>query len=79
MIIIDAVEMKLPPGTIILFTPEEASISMNIDSLSTHSFGIAELIKLAKALDINTVIEPAHQSCHVLNGSGKHPGLRRRL
>ncbi|RKX78367.1 MAG: hypothetical protein DRP60_05530 [Spirochaetes bacterium] len=38
MIILDAVKMKLPPGTIILFTPEEASISMNIDSLSTRGF-----------------------------------------
>ncbi|MCK5249856.1 MAG: hydrogenase maturation protease [Spirochaetaceae bacterium] len=54
VIIIDAVEMNLPPGTVKLFTPEEASISINKDSLSTHGFGIAELIKLAKALDINT-------------------------
>lgn len=53
VIIIDAVEMKLPPGTIKVFTPEEAVIGINTDSLSTHGFGIAELIKLAKELDIN--------------------------
>ncbi len=53
IIIIDAVEMGLPPGTIKVFTPDEAVISINTDSLSTHGFGIAELIKLAKELDIN--------------------------
>jgi len=53
VVIIDAVEMKLPPGTIKVFTPEEAVISINTDSLSTHGFGIAELIKLSKELDIN--------------------------
>ncbi|MCK5153943.1 MAG: hydrogenase maturation protease [Spirochaetales bacterium] len=53
VIIIDAVEMKLKPGTIKVFTPEEAVIKINSDALSTHGFGIAELIKLAKGLDIN--------------------------
>lgn len=53
VIIIDAVEMKLEPGEIRVFTPEEAVININSDSLSTHGFGIAELIKLAKELDIN--------------------------
>ena len=53
VVIIDAVEMGLAPGTIKVFTPEEAVISINTDSLSTHGFGIAELIKLAKELDIN--------------------------
>ena len=53
VIIIDAVEMKLKPGTIKVFTPEEAVININSDALSTHGFGIAELIKLAKGLDIN--------------------------
>ena len=53
VVIIDAVEMKLPPGTIKVFTQEEAIIKIGTDSLSTHGFGIAELIKLAKELDIN--------------------------
>jgi len=53
VVIIDAVEMKLKPGTIKVFTPEEAVININSDALSTHGFGIAELIKLAKGLDIN--------------------------
>lgn len=53
VVIVDAVEMKLKPGTIKEFTPEEAVININSDALSTHGFGIAELIKLAKGLDIN--------------------------
>ncbi|MCK5671795.1 MAG: hydrogenase maturation protease, partial [Spirochaetales bacterium] len=53
VIIIDAVEMKLTPGTIKVFTPQEAIININSDALSTHGFGIAELIKLARGLDIN--------------------------
>ena len=53
IIIIDAVEMNLKPGTIKVFTPEEAVININSDALSTHGFGIAELIKLAGALEIN--------------------------
>lgn len=53
VIIIDAVEMKLAPGTIRVFTPREAVMTIKTDSLSTHGFGIAELIKLAKELDIN--------------------------
>ncbi len=53
VVIVDAVEMKLKPGTIKVFTPEEAVIKINSDALSTHGFGIAELIKLAKGLDIN--------------------------
>jgi hydrogenase maturation protease len=53
VIIVDAVEMQLSPGTVKIFTPKEAVISINTDSLSTHGFGIAELIKLAAELDIN--------------------------
>jgi hydrogenase maturation protease len=53
VIIIDAVEMKLPPGTVKIFSPDEAVLNIKKDALSTHGFGIAELIKLAKGLDIN--------------------------
>ena len=53
VVIVDAVEMKLTPGSIKIFTPEEAVLNINSDALSTHGFGIAELIKLAGELDIN--------------------------
>ncbi len=51
--LIDAVDMGLPPGTVKIFTPAEAVLNICTDSLSTHGFGIAELIKFSKELDIN--------------------------
>lgn len=50
--LIDAVEMGTVPGTIKVFTPGDALFHIHNDSLSTHGFGIAELIKLAQGLDI---------------------------
>ncbi len=52
VILIDAVEMGISPGSIKVFTPDEAILTINTDSLSTHGFGIAELITLARELDI---------------------------
>ncbi len=52
VILIDAVEMGLAPGTVKAFTPDEALFHINTDSLSTHGFGIPELIKLARELDV---------------------------
>ena len=52
VILIDAVEMGLPAGTVKTFSPDEALIRIQKDSLSTHGFGIAELLKLAKELNI---------------------------
>lgn len=51
VIIIDAVEMKTPPGEIKVFSPAEAKMSINLDALSTHGFGLAEVIKMMEALD----------------------------
>lgn len=52
VILIDAVEMKIDPGTIKIFTPEEAILHISTDSLSTHGFGIAEFIRFAQELNI---------------------------
>ncbi|RKX92256.1 MAG: hypothetical protein DRP59_05895 [Spirochaetes bacterium] len=52
VILIDAVEMGLPPGTVKQFTPNEAVFKIKEDSLSTHGFGIAELITLSRELGI---------------------------
>jgi len=56
IILVDAVEMQLPAGEIKVFLSEEAILTINSDSLSTHGFGIAEVLKLAKQLDINSEI-----------------------
>lgn len=55
-IIIDAVEMNAPPATIKVFSPEEAKIKITNDALSTHGFGLGEMLKLAEQLNIPTQI-----------------------
>ncbi len=52
IILIDAVQMDLPPGSVKTFSPDKAVITIRTDSLSTHGFGIAELLKLAEALEL---------------------------
>lgn len=56
-IIIDAVNMNEPPGTIKIFTPGEAKILIHSDALSTHGFGLAEVLALSQQLDIKTKIQ----------------------
>lgn len=53
-IIIDAVNMSTSPGTVRVFTPDEAKIHIKSDTLSTHGFGLAEVIKLLQSLNIST-------------------------
>lgn len=53
-IIIDAVDMGAAPATIRVFTPESAVINIRNDTLSTHGFGLAEVIKLLPELGIFT-------------------------
>lgn len=50
--LIDAVNMGLTPGAVKQFTPEDALIKIRTDSLSTHGFGISELITLSRELGI---------------------------
>jgi len=57
VLIIDAVEMCLIPGEIRLFTPEDAKINIKSDTLSTHGFGLAEVIKLMEQLEIKTELK----------------------
>ncbi len=52
VILVDAVEMGMPSGSIKIFNPDEAVFHSGTDSLSTHGFGIPELINLARELDI---------------------------
>ncbi len=52
VILIDAVEMGMPPGSIKVFTPDEILFHTGADSLSTHGFGLPELVTLARNLEI---------------------------
>lgn len=50
IIIIDAVNMRNNPGTIRVFNQHEAKIEIHSDALSTHGFGIAEILALSERL-----------------------------
>lgn len=52
VIIVDAVNMGLVPGEIRVFSPDEALVNANSDSLSTHGFGLAEVLGLIKRLEL---------------------------
>ncbi|MBU0743784.1 MAG: hydrogenase maturation protease [Gammaproteobacteria bacterium] len=56
-IIIDAVYMGEKPGEVRLFTPKEARLKIKSDALSTHGFGLAEVLKLAEELGIEAEIK----------------------
>jgi len=52
VIIVDAVDMKRAPGTIEVFKPEQAKVNLAGDAMSTHGFGLAEMLKLLETLEI---------------------------
>lgn len=56
-IIIDAVDMQLMPGAVKSFDAAEAKIKIKNDALSTHGFGLAEVIGLLEKLGCKTVIK----------------------
>jgi hydrogenase maturation protease len=54
VLVIDAVNMGLPPGTVRVFAPADANMTIHADALSTHGFGLAEMITLMERLQIRT-------------------------
>jgi hydrogenase maturation protease len=57
VIIIDAVNMNAPAGTVRVFTPEQAKIQISSDALTTHGFGLAEMLVMLEKLAIKTKIK----------------------
>ena len=53
-IIIDAVDMRAPVGTVRVFSPDEAKINIVSEALSTHGFGLGEVIALLQQLGCKT-------------------------
>ncbi len=51
LILADAARSGAPPGTIRRFDAREERISSNFFSNSTHQFGVAEAIEMARTLD----------------------------
>jgi len=52
LLLIDAAEMSLKPGTVARFTPQEVKDFGSGVRFSTHDVGLAEVLKLAKALGL---------------------------
>jgi hydrogenase maturation protease len=52
IIIIDAVNMQSQPGDFRIFSLAEAKIKIKSDALSTHGFGLSEVLKLLETLAI---------------------------
>jgi hydrogenase maturation protease len=54
VIVVDAVNMGMASGEVRVFSPEEAKLTIKADALSTHGFGLAEVIALMEKLEMNT-------------------------
>ncbi len=54
MLVVDAVNMGMAPGEVRMFSPNEAKLTIKADALSTHGFGLAEVIVLMEKLEMNT-------------------------
>jgi hydrogenase maturation protease len=57
VIIIDAVDMRLTPGSVKLFSASETKINIKNDALSTHGFGLAEVLGLLEKLGCDSEIK----------------------
>jgi len=56
-LIIDAVDMRLAPGAVKLFSAHDAKFKIKNDALSTHGFGLAEALGLLEKLGCKTEIK----------------------
>jgi hydrogenase maturation protease len=52
VLVVDAVDMEMVPGEVRVFSPEEARLTIKADTLSTHGFGLAEVIALMEKLEM---------------------------
>ena len=53
VLIVDAVDMGAAPGTVRIFSPQEARRGLNADPVSTHGFGLRELVEFAERLELS--------------------------
>jgi hydrogenase maturation protease len=80
VLIVDAVNMGAHPGEFRLFSPQEAALSITADALSTHGFGVAELIALMNKLDMQVDMRILGiQAKDVTFGEGFSPEISARL
>jgi hydrogenase maturation protease len=80
VLIVDAVNMNAAPGEIHMFSPQEAILSITSDALSTHGFGVAEVIALMEKMDIQVNMQILGiQAKDVTFGEGLSPEIAVRI
>jgi hydrogenase maturation protease len=80
VLVVDAVNMGGAPGEIKLFSPQEARLSITTDALSTHGFGLAEVIALMDRLDVHISMQILGiQAKDVTFGEGLSPEIERKI
>ena len=52
VILVDAMEMGKPPGTVVRFTPDEVVMTEGEASLSLHDAGLAQVLILGREMDM---------------------------
>jgi len=80
VLIVDAVHMGAAPGEIRLFSPKDATLSVTSDALSTHGFGLAEVVALMDKLGIRVNMQILGiQAKDVSFGEGLSPELDKKI
>jgi hydrogenase maturation protease len=79
-LIVDAVDMGMAPGEVRLFSPGEVKLRIKTDALSTHGFGLAEVIALMERLEIKTDLRIIGiQAKNVSFGEGMSPEVAAKI
>jgi hydrogenase maturation protease len=80
VLVVDAVEMGEQPGAIRVFTPDEAIVKIQADALSTHGFGLAEVLAFMQKLDMRPEVRIIGiQANDVTVGEGMSPEVSSRI
>ncbi len=80
VLIVDAVNMGAAPGAIKLFSPQDATLSVTSDALSTHGFGLADVVALMDKLDMRVNMQILGiQAQDVSFGEGLSPELEKKI
>lgn len=80
VILIDAVNMGKKAGHVCCFGALDVKLRIHSDALSTHGFGLAELISLMQKLDIKTKVKIIGvQPQSVDFGEGLSPTIKQKI
>jgi hydrogenase maturation protease len=80
VLVVDAVDMGAAPGEVRMFSPEDAKLTIKADTLSTHGFGLAEVIALMEKLEMKTDMHIIGIQAKDVNfGEGMSPELSSKI